>query len=139
MVVKQCGILFIGPRGRDDGRVAALRSLGFRVDESEHLPSPAELDGCHAVVVRAIPGCSLPMIGTRLRARPQFGRRVLMALVDDGVSERDSRAALMSGFDQTLREHCSAREIASHILRLLRGFPEYRCLLRAPNGRRKAA
>ena len=138
-MIKQCGILFIGRCGSDDRRLAALRSLGFRVDESEHLPSPDELDVYHAVIVRAIPGCSLPMIGARLRAKPQFGRRILMALVPDGVSERDNREALMSGFDYTLTDRCSARDIAAHILRLLRGFPEYRCLLRAPNGRRKAA
>ena len=138
-MVKQCGILFVGPCGSDDGRVAALRSLGFRVAETEFLPVTSELDGYHAVVVRARPGNSLPMIGTRLRAKPQFGRRVLIALVHDGVSERDSREARMSGFDETLSDRCTARDIAAHILRLLRGFPEYRCLLRAPNGRRKAA
>ncbi len=138
-MVKQCGILFIGPCGSDYGRMAALRSLGFRVDESEHLPSTQDLDSYHAVIVRAIRGCSLPMIAARVRAKPQFGRRVLLALVPDGVSERDNRDALMSGFDHTLPDRCSAREIAAHILRLLRGFPEYRCLLRTPNGRRKAA
>lgn len=138
-MVKQCGILFIGPCGSDEGRLASLRSLGFRVDESEHLPSPEELDGYHAVIVRAIPGCSLPMIGARLRAKPQFGRRILMALVSDRVSERDNREALMSGFDLILPDRRSARDIAAHILRLLRAFPEYRCLLRAPHGRRKAA
>ena len=138
-MVKQCGILFIGPCSGDNGRVAALRSLGFRVAESEHLPAGEELDGHHAVVVRAVNGVSLPMIGTRLRARPQFGRRILMALLPDGVSERDNREALMSGFDETLPDRCTARDIAAHVLRLLRGFPEYRCLLRAPKGRRKAA
>ena len=138
-MVQQCGILFIGPCGRDSGRVAALRSLGFRVAELEVLPAVEDLDGHHVVIVRAIPGCSLPMIGARLRAKAQFGRRLLIALVADGVSERDNREALMSGFDATLPDRCSARDIAAHVLRLLRGFPEYRCLLRAPNGRRKAA
>jgi len=79
------------------------------------------------------------MIGARLRAKPQFGRRILMALMADDVLERDSREARLSGFDETLSSTCSARDIAAHILRLLRGYPEYRCLLRAPNGRRKAA
>ena len=109
------------------------------MDESVHLPTTEEVDGYHAVIVRAIPGASLPMIAARLRAKPQFGRRILLALVRDGVSDRDNREALMSVFDQTLPDRCSARDIASHILRLLRGYPEYRCLLRAPNGRRKAA
>ena len=135
----QCGILFIGPCGSDDRRLDALRSLGFRVDESEHLPSGDDLAVYHAVIVRANAGGSLPMVGARLRARPQFGRRVLIALVADGVSDRDNRAATMSGFDVTLSDRCSARDLTAQILRLLRGFPEYRCLLRAPNGRRKAA
>lgn len=135
----QCGILFIGPCGRDDRRVAALRSLGFRVDESEHFPSTEELTVHHVVIVRALSGCSLPNVGARLRARPHFGRRLLMALVLDAVSDRDKREAMMSGFDQILSDTYNARDIAAHVLRLLRDFPEYRCVLRAPNGRRRAA
>ena len=136
---RQCGILFIGPCGSEDGRLAALRSMGFLVDESEHFPSTQELAGYHAVIVRAVPGCPLTMVAARLRAQPLFGRRVLIALVADTVSDRDKREAMMCGFDQVLPDVCSARDIAAQILRLLRGYPEYRCLLRAPNGRRKAA
>ena len=135
----QCGILFVGLCGAEDRRLAALRSLGFHVGESDLLPSTDELANYHAVIVRALPGCSLPMVGARLRAKPHFGRRVLVALVTEDVSDRDKREATMCGFDQTLTDTCSARDIAAHILRLLRGFPEYRCLLRAPNGRRRAA
>ena len=79
-MVKQCGILFIGLCGSDAGRLAALRSLGFRVGESEHLPSTDELTHFQAVIVRALPGCPLPMVGTRLRAKRHFGRRALIAL-----------------------------------------------------------
>lgn len=138
-MVTQCGILFIGPCGTDEARIAALRSLGFRVDESEEFPSTEELVSYHAVIVRVGSPGSLPMIGARLRAKPHFGRRVLVALVAAAVPDRDRRDAVMSGFDQTLTDTCTARDMAAHILRLLRGFPEYRCLLRAPNGRRKAA
>ena len=137
-MTKQCGILFVGLCGTDDRRLDGLRSLGFRVGESDHLPSTDELAHYQAVVVRAHPG-SLPMVGTRLRAKQHFGRRILLALVKDGVSDRDKREAIMCGFDQTLADTCTARDIAAHILRLLRAFPEYRCLLRAPNGRRRAA
>ncbi len=135
----QCGILFIGPCNRDAPRVAALRSLGFRVDESPDLPLTDELASYQAVVVRVVPNCPLTMIGARLRAKPHFGRRVLMALVHDAVSDRDRREAMLCGFDQTLTDSCTAREIAAHVLHILRRYPEYRCLLRAPNGRRKAA
>jgi hypothetical protein len=135
----QCGILFIGRCGCDRDRIAALRSLGFRVDESDQIPPADELERYHAVVVRVLPDASLPMLGTRLRARPRFGRRVLMALVGADVSDRARREATMSGFDLTMPDTCSARDLAAQIIRLLRDYPEYRCLLRAPNGRRKAA
>lgn len=138
-MVNQCGILFVGPCGRDAARLAALRSLGFRVEESAEVPSTDELAMHHAIIIRVAPRCSLPMLGARLRGRPSFGRRALLALVAADVSEQARREATMSGFDQTLPDSCTARDIAAQILRLLRAYPEYRCLLRAPNGRRKAA
>ena len=134
----QCAILFIGPCGRNEARLASLRSLGFVVEERSEIPSADELAGYHAIVVRAC-GTPLTSIGARLRAKPHFGRRVLMALVRQDMAERERREATMGGFDLVISEGCTARDLASHILRLLRGYPEYRCLLRAPNGRRKAA
>jgi hypothetical protein len=118
--------------------MASLRSLGFVVEERSQIPSAEELTGYHAIVVRA---CSTPLtsIGARVRAKPHFGRRVLIALVREDMAERERREATMSGFDLVVSECCTARDIASHVLRLLRGYPEYRCLLRTPNGRRKAA
>ena len=138
-MVNQCGILFIGPCGQDEARLASLRSLGFHVDEAAQVPSQEELTKYHAVIVRVVPRCSLTMLGARLRARPLFGRRALIAFVNDAVSDRDRREAMMGGFDLTLPDNCPPREIAAQILRLLRNYPEYRCLLRTPNGRRKAA
>lgn len=134
----QCGILFIGPCGKDQPRIDALRSLGFRVDESAEMPTAKELAVYHAIIVRASANGSLPMIGARLRAQPHFGRRILLALVNRDVPEHAKREAVMSGFDRALSDSSNARELASHIIRLLRVYPEYRCLLRAP-GRRKAA
>jgi hypothetical protein len=138
-VIRQCAILFIGPCGRDEARLASLRSLGFRVDEQPEVPSVEELTNYHAIIVRVLPHLSLPMLGARLRAQPRFGRRVLLALVGDDLSDREKREVTLCGFDRLLPDSCSSREMAAHILRLLRIYPEYRCLLRAPNGRRKAA
>jgi hypothetical protein len=135
----QCGILFIGACGVDSRRVAALRSLGFHVDEAADIPPTEELVAFHAVIVHGCSNGRLAMIGARLRAKPHFGRRVVIALVASAVSDRDKREVTMCGFDDTMSDTCSARDIAAHVLRLLRGYPEYRCLLRAPNGRRKAA
>lgn len=135
----QCSILFLKPSGMDAKKTATLRSLGFRVDESDQLPANEIIAGYHAVIVRPDPPCNLPMLGARLRAKPHFGRRVLLALVPDVTPDRDKREATLSGFDITLPDGCTGRDLAATILRLLRPYPEYRCLLRAPGGRRKAA
>lgn len=134
----QCAILFIGPCGKDEHRIASLRSLGFEVEERTEIPPTEEMAAYHAIVVRA---CTAPLttIGARLRAKPHFGRRVLVAMVRDDMPDRERREAMMSGFDLALSESCNARDLTAHILRLLRGYPEFRCLLRAPHGRRKAA
>ena len=136
----QCSILYIRPGARDATHPSALRSLGFAVDETDDLPASEVLASYHAVLLRVRPDCGgLPSLGMRLRAKPRFGRRVLIGLVPESCTERQRREAAHGGFDTTLPESCSPRDIAAHILRRLRAFPEYRCLLRAPNGRRKAA
>jgi hypothetical protein len=137
--VDQCAILYIKPGPREAAHVAPLRLLGFSVAVVDDLPAAETLTKYHAVLVRVDAGCNLPTLGTRLRARPRFGRRVLIALVPASFGDRARRDAAASGFDDTLLENCSARDLAAHILRRLRPFPEYRCLLRTPNGRRKAA
>ena len=138
-MAQQCGILFIGVSGKDKARIDALQSLGFRVDESADFPLTDGLASYHAVIVRVRDAERLPVIGTRLRGRPHFGRRALLALVGAGASDRECHDATMSGFDQVLPDSSTARDIAAQVLRLLRAYPEYRCLLRAPKGRRKAA
>jgi hypothetical protein len=137
--MNQCSILYVWPHGTEEPRVKALRSLGFRVDQSTDLPGSDVLTAYHAVIVRPTVKCDLPMLAAHLRAKPHFGRRVLLALVPDTMADRDRREAVLSGFDHTMRETCGARDLAATVLRLLRPFPEYRCLLRSPGGRRKAA
>jgi len=136
--VDQCSILYIRPGADADTHVEALRTLGFSVHVSPDLPSADGYSSYHAVIVR-VADCKLTQLGTRLRAKPRFGRRVLIGLVPDSCTEQQRREAAISGFDVTLPEACHPRDLAAHILRRLRPFPEYRCLLRAPNGRRKAA
>jgi hypothetical protein len=137
--VDQCSILYIQPGTRDDRtHVIALRELGFSVDVVDDVPSAEAFAPYHAVLVR-VHDCDLAVVGTRLRAKPRFGRRVLIALVPDSCTERQRRDAAMSGFDLTLPTTCTPRDLAAHILHRLRAFPEYRCLLRTPKGRRKAA
>ena len=137
--MEQCSILYIRPFGVQEPRVRALRSLGFHVDESAELPPNEAFAAYHALIVRPGADCDLPMLAARLRAKPHFGRRVLVALVPAQLAVRIKREAVLSGFDQTLPEGCGARDMAATVLRLLRPYPEYRCLLRRPGGRRKAA
>jgi len=140
----QCSILFVSPLYVKSGihektQAPALRALGFRVDECEEFPANDVFPTYHAVIVRLGAECDLTMLGARLRAKPRFGRRVLLALVRDAVADRDKREAMLSGFDYMLPDTCGARDLAATILRILRPYPEYRCLLRNPGGRRKAA
>jgi hypothetical protein len=134
----QCSILYVTSHG-DGIRVGGLKALGFHVDEGRELPPSDALTRYHAVIVRAHAGFHLPMLAARMRAKPQFGRRVLVALVPEAMPVRDKREAIDSGFDDTLPDTCGVRDLAAAVLRLLRPYPEYRCILRAPGGRRKAA
>ena len=138
-MVNQCSILYVHDGSVDDTPVDALKSLGFAVVAMEDLPPDDALAPHHALVVRARPNCSLPMLAARLRAKARFGRRILIALVPEDTPERVRREAVLSGFDATLPATCSGRGLAAAILKLLRPYPEFRCFLRSPTGRRKAA
>jgi hypothetical protein len=137
-VTAQCSILYVSPRG-EGSHVCALRTLGFHVDQKEDLAGLEVLSGYHAVIVRTETGRDLPMLAARLRAKRHFGRRVLLALVPNVMADRDKREAVHSGFDDALPDTCAVRDLAAAILRRLRPYPEFRCILRAPGGRRKAA
>ena len=136
--MNQCSILYIQHAPCGESHVNALRALGFSVDVADDVPPSEAFLRYHAVVVRTR-DCNLPSLGMRLRAKPRFGRRVLVGLVPESCTERQRREATHCGFDVTLTQGCSPRDLAAHILKGLRPFPEYRCLLRTPNGRRKAA
>ena len=135
----QCSILYIKPGLREESHAAPLRALGFSVDVVDDLPPAEVFTRYHSVIVWVGDACDLPGLAARLRAKPRFGRRVLIALVPDSATERQRRDAAHAGFDLTLRQGCSPRDLAANVLRRLRPFPEYRCLLRSPTGRRKAA
>ena len=60
------------------------------------------------------------MLAARLRAKPRFGRRVLVALVPEPMADAARREAIHSGFDYALVDTCGARDLAAAILRLLR-------------------
>ena len=137
--MKQCSILFVNGKKNPTQHAAGLRSVGFLVNEADDLPGSAELAQHHVVIVCPPASCALPLLATRLRAAPHFGRRVLMALVAPEDQDKLRRDGISSGFDDVLSKSISARQLAAAIIRRLRDIPELRCLLQPLTKRRAAA
>jgi hypothetical protein len=126
---KQCSILIV----TDDGpccQRAALESSGFLVTETQHWPEDNNgLLDHQVVIVRIRSMRNAPMVAARLRAKPRFGRRVLIGLIPPTASLHERSAALTSGFDEVLEDSCNGRQLIARILKRLRLVPEYHCLL----------
>ena len=60
------------------------------------------------------------MLAARMRAKPHFGLRVLIAVVPATASADERRAAVGSGFDDAVNESRDARQLVARILRRLR-------------------
>jgi hypothetical protein len=140
-VAKQCAVLFVNPDRRQSAHPAYLREVGFRIDEVHEWPDDDRmLREYHVILilVRAIDGA--PMLAARLRAKPYFDRRLLIALVGRDTPLPERRTAEASGFDDVVNDSGDARELTTRILRGLRARPELRCAL-PPflNRRRRAA
>lgn len=137
--MQQCSILFVNGKKHQDRHDAALRSIGFAVTAVDDLPASTELAQYHVVVVCPPESGALPMLATRLRAAPRFGRRVLIALVAANELDKVRRDGIVSGFDDVLPKSIGGRPLAAAIIRTLRNIPELRCLLRPLTKRRAAA
>lgn len=105
-----------------------MRALGFIVTERERMADDAELLQYPVVVLTSTPVLSLPMIATRLRAKAGFGRRVIIARVDEETSPASVRSLLLCGVDDVFTEQMSSRTVGAHIIRRLRERPELRCV-----------
>jgi hypothetical protein len=129
-VVKQCAVLFVNPDGQESVHPQALRAMGFLVDEVSDWPDGNDIvRNYHVVIVYVRTMNVAPMLAARLRAKPHFGRRLLIALVAAETTPADRRAAEASGFDEVMNECCDSRHLTTRMLRGLRGRPELRCLL----------
>jgi CheY-like chemotaxis protein len=127
---KRCAVLFINPGNARTRHRAVLEQIGFRVTEVRDWPEDEHAVLDHEVVIVHVPGKSeTPMLAARLRAKPRFGRRVLIALVPTTVSPQDRHAARSSGFDDVLTDCCDSRLLIARVLRRLRTRPEYHCVL----------
>jgi DNA-binding response OmpR family regulator len=138
--VKQCAILFVNPDRQDSRHPEALRSMGFLVEEVTEWPDDNDMvRNYHVVIVRMREMSGAPMLAARLRAKPHFGRRLLVALVAAETSHAERRAAETSGFDDVMSDCCDTRHLTTRILRVLRTRSELRCALPPLPAKRTAA
>jgi hypothetical protein len=127
--MKQCSVLLVTDNGFCPQR-PTLESNGFLVAEMREWPETetAILDH-HVVLVQIRSMRNAPMNAARLRAKPRFGRRVLIGLVPQTASPHERMAAQTSGFDEILDDSCDPRQLIARILKRLRMVPEYHCVL----------
>lgn len=135
--MKQCAALVINTSGRDTPHRQALEKVGFRVVETGAWPEDELIRGFEVVVVLLRHMEAISMLGTRLRAKPHFGQRILIAVVPPDAALADRRTALDSGFDDVVTDSQESRVLIARILRQLRARPEHRCFL--PELKRRAA
>lgn len=140
VTAKQCSVLLIDPAERPTAHRKQLRALGFRVTQERAWPEDDRAVLAYEVIIVRLPATNgAPMLAARLRAKPQFGRRVLIALVPASVPLQDRVSARTSGFDEVLSDCCDPRQLTSRILRRLRTRPEYHCVLPPGDRKRPAA
>src|SRR5262245_52300512 len=129
-VVKQCAVMFVNPVRERTAHPEAMRGMGFIVDEITDWPADQlSVRDYHVVIVRLEDADAAPMLAARLRAKPHFGRRLLIALVPERTPQPDRRAAETSGFDDVVNDGCDTRHLTTRILRGLRTRTELRCVL----------
>ena len=137
---KRCSVLLIDSGERPTAHGKQLEAQGFRVTQERAWPeNDREVLNYEVIIVRLRAMSGVSMLAARLRAKPQFGRRVLIALVPRAVPMEDRVSARTSGFDEVLTDCCDARQLTSRILRRLRTRPEYHCVLPPGDRRRRAA
>jgi hypothetical protein len=133
--VKQCSILIVGGGAETQYR-QALERIGFQVSETCEWPDDDVIPAFEVVIVSIRHMERVAMLAARMRAKPHFGHRVLIASVPPTASAEERRSAVASGFDDAVTEK-DARLLVARILRRLRSRPEHRCFL--PDRKRRAA
>jgi hypothetical protein len=135
--VKQCAVLVINTGVAETPYRLPLEKVGFRVAETREWPSDEMIRPFQVVIVFLRDMETVSMLAARLRAKPHFGQRVLLAIAPNSSSTVERRAAIGSGFDDLLTASQDSRVLIARILKRLRARPEHRCFL--PERRRPAA
>jgi len=135
--VKQCSVLVVNCAGREVSHIQALQRRGFRVAETTEWPSDDVVTQYEVVVIVLREMDSISVIAARMRAKPRFGNRVLIAVTRTSPSAAERRHAVISGFDDIVGDSQDSRILIARIMQRLRARPEHRCLV--PDRRRPAA
>jgi DNA-binding response OmpR family regulator len=136
---KPCAVLIISPRGALTPLKRLLDASGFATELLDALPADdAKLLEHEALIVELTAVDSAPMVAARFRAKPRFGRRVLVGVVSADTPARDRFAALAGGFDDIVDPRRGHRALTATLLKHLRRRPEFRCLI-PPMRKRPAA
>jgi hypothetical protein len=136
-IVKQCSVLLINAERREASHREALEQAGFRVIEICVWPDDDVLIAFEVVVILLPHMERASMLAARMRAKPHFGHRVLIAVVPSPVGAHERRDAIRSGFDDVASDSRASRLLVARILKRLRARPEHRCFL--PDRKRPAA
>jgi hypothetical protein len=134
--VKQCSILIVNCNGCSSPYNEELKRRGFRVTELKEWPLDDAVRDSQVVLIVLRHLDTICMLAARMRAKPHFGRRILIAIAPT-VSAADRRTAIGAGFDDVVAESGGSRLLIARILRILRTRPEHRCFL--PELKRRAA
>jgi hypothetical protein len=134
--VKQCSILIV-TSGTDTSHRPALERIGFKVSETCEWPDDDMIPAFEVVIVFLRNMQTAGMLAARMRAKPHFGHRVLIAVGPATASDDERRSAVGNGFDDVVGDSRDSRQLIARIFRRLRLRPEHRCFL--PDRRRRAA
>lgn len=134
--MKQCSILIVNS-GTDTSHRQALQRIGFKVSETSEWPDDDMIPAFEVVIVLLRNMQTANMLAARMRAKPHFGHRVLIAVVPATASDDERRSAVGNGFDDVVGDSRDSRQLIARIFRRLRLRPEHRCFL--PDRKRRAA
>ena len=127
-------MLFVNTGQGRSTHTRLLSRLGFAVRERQAWPEDdKDVMRYQVVLVRLDDVGKAPLVAMRIRTKPRFGRRVLIALVPSGTDVADRRVAQSAGFDDVVSEDTEPRLLAARLMRTLRQRPEYRCFLPRKN------
>ena len=135
--MKKCSVLVINISASETPYRLTLERVGFRVVETREWPADEIIPEFEVVIVLLQHMQAVSMLAARLRAKPRFGQRVLIAVAPEPIAPPERRAAIDCGFDDVVIDGTDARQLLARVLRQLRARPEHRCFL--PDLKRRAA